>query len=102
MILSEEEIADVEKIAKKNEAVGKLLEFYKETQIDGLKALRVSLNKKLIDISASVDSAQIDDNDDKTFERIDRIVTSLKKLPKENEEKEQEVVKKGHEGKAIV
>ena len=88
-MLTEEEIREVEKIADKKEAVKKLLDFYNDCQKDGLKALRIALNKKLLDISASVGDVKESDNDDKTFERIDRIVTSIKKLPKENGQEEE-------------
>jgi hypothetical protein len=92
-MLTEEQLKNLSKLAEKNQDVKFLLEFYQDCQKDGLKALRFALNKKLLDISSTVESVRESDNDDKTFERIDRIVTSLKKLPKEageHEEKENE------------
>jgi len=89
-MLTTEELKEAHKQAQKSEVVKKLLDFYNESQIDGLMALRISLNKKLIAISTTVEGAKESDNEDKTFERIDRIVTSLKKLPKEKNEEEDE------------
>lgn len=102
-MLTEEEIEEVEKIGKKSEAVKKLLDFYVSSNKDGLEALRISLNKKLIEVSQTISDANVDDNDDKTFERIDKIVASLKKIGngKKVEEKDIEVPK-GHAGKPIV
>lgn len=90
MTLTEEELKEAEKQSQKSEVVKKLLDFYNEAQTDGLTALRISLNKKLIAISSTVEGAKESDNEDKTFERIDRIVTSLKKLPKEKTAQEEE------------
>lgn len=81
-MLTDSEIKEIEKLSQKNPVVGKLFDFYTVANEDGLEALRISLNKKLIEVSQTIGAANVDDNDDKTFERIDRIVASLKKISK--------------------
>lgn len=89
-MLTEEQIKEAEKISKKEESVKLLLEFYNDAQTDGLKAMRIALNKKLLDITTMVEKADESNSDDKTFERIDRIVASLNKLPKTPSSKDEE------------
>jgi len=102
-MLTEKENIEAEKQAEESKVVRLLLDYYNEAHVDGLKALRIALNKKLIDVSRDVESAKASSNDDKTFERIDRIVNSLSKLPKEETKKEEPVIApKGHEGKVML
>lgn len=104
-MLTEEQIKEAETLGKKKEVVKLLFDFYIDAQTDGLKAMRIALNKKLLDISATVGSAKENDNEDRTFERIEKIVVALNKLPKIVESKEEEkldVKKKGHEDKPVI
>lgn len=101
-MLTEEEIKEAEKIGQKSEVVRKLLDFWGKAQIDGQSALRIALNEKLLEISANISRASIDDKDDKTFERIDKIVAALGKLPKEENKTEESAVSDKHKNKAIL
>lgn len=70
-MLEENEIKDLEKLSVKNEAVRKIFTFYKEATTNGKKAALISINKKWLDISCTVENTIIKiDGDDKTFKNF--------------------------------
>lgn len=105
-MLTEEEIKEAEKIGQKSEVVNKLLSFWIAAQIDGRKAMRIAMNEKLLEISKTFANVKAGDNEDKTIDRIDKIVSALNKLPQDEDEKKIEqkpdVISDKHKDKALI
>ena len=102
-MLTEKENIEAEKQAEESKVVRLLLDYYNEAHVDGLKALRIALNKKMLEMSKTLESAKADDNSDKTFERVEKMLSSFSKLPAEETKKEEPIIApKGHEGKVII
>jgi len=81
-MLSDQEIQEIQKQSQKSEAINKLWHFYRNCQVDGIKAFGISLNKKLIVLSEQIDNADIDITkiDDKVFDRIFKAMTDGGKI----------------------
>lgn len=81
MIFAEDHIPQIKALAKKDPLVKKLWEYYLNSQADGAKAIRITLNAELIALNADLTQKNVDY--DFTLNRIGEISTVLKKLPKE-------------------
>lgn len=99
--MKQEEIDHIKSLAEKDPVIKKLWEFYSGTTMDGVKAVRATLNAKLLQLND--DLAKPDTNYDFALDQINEIARTLKKLPKDKEEvekpsivdKAKEEIKKG-------
>ncbi len=98
--MNEQEIAHIKSLAEKDPAIKKLWEFYSGITMDGVKAIKITLNAKLISLNAEL--SKPDCNYDVALDEISLIAKTLKKLPKEEKtEDKQEKVKSSGKKKSV-
>jgi hypothetical protein len=107
--LSETEVKELESLAKKSNALVKLLDFYNKIEEDAIMNTFITNTIKLIEINDKVRSAKFDINDkeDKGFERImkamiesSEIASKLEEIKKTfSEEEVKEVAKRMRGGR---
>jgi len=77
MIFTEDQITEIKALAKKEPMAKKLWEYYLNSQADGVKAIRNTLNSELLALNKSLHKKDIDF--EFTLNRIGEISTVLKK-----------------------
>ena len=76
-----EELKEIEALCKKSKEVKKVYDFWKSSQSDAVKLIRLTLNSQLLVLNE--DLSKPDCNYDFTLDRINEISRTLKKLPKD-------------------
>ncbi len=100
-MLAETDMQHLKALAEKDPLVQKLLDFYCGITMDGVKAIRVTLNAQLLKLNT--DLTKPDTNYDFTLDRICEVAKTLKKLPKDEvpEEKKEPGIKKEGKKKSV-
>lgn len=111
-MFTDKEQEEIEALAKKNEVVKRLFEFWQSAQVDGIQAFYTSLNSQLLAISKQLDTKVLDiSGEDKTFDRFLKLMVDGAKIGENmltlrnglsGEGKDTKKVRKGHEGKVVV
>ncbi len=80
--LSENELAELQKLAKKNPVIEKLMGFLYELEVDPIKNSYIVYSRKLLEINKAVERAKFDinDKDDKAFDRISKSMIDTAKI----------------------
>ena len=111
-MLNEQQLLSLEKQSEKNAEIKILLDFYINSQCDGVQAFYTALNKQLLEISSQLDGKILDiSGEDKTFDRFLKLMVDGAKIGENmltlrnglnGESKKESKIKKGHEGKVIL
>lgn len=80
-MFSEEEISAIKILSKKNISVKKLFDFWIEAQNDGVQAMSMALNKKLLETAGQIKNQTIDiKSDDRAFDRMIKTIKDLQDM----------------------
>lgn len=96
-MLAESDIHYLKHLGEKDPLVQKLLDFYCGTTMDGVKAIRVTLNTQLLKLNQEL--TKPDTNYDVALDQICEVAKTLKKLPKDEVTEEKKSPKEKITGK---